>query len=397
MSPSDYGMVANYLVLLAVLSAFIGLNANSAVAINFFKLDRDNFRKYTANALGILLISTFVLSLLLCVFSGVLLKYLKIPRIWSCIAPFLVSCQFITSINLILWQSEQRPKPYSAYQVLQTMVNVTLILLFVVGLKMTWRGQLLALLVSTVTFALVSFVVIVRRGYLKFEFHDGHIKDALFFGVPLIPHQLSGWLRTGVDRIFLTNIIGIASTGLYSVGYQFGMIIGVLGSAFNRAWSPFLFNKLKSADLGQKTRLVEFIYLCFIAVTVFTLLFSVVAPWVMSFFLGDRFRDSSKFVVWIAFGYAFDVMYYMVANQIFYAKASHLIALATFTSSVVHIILSYSLIRLNGAIGCAQATTISFFIFFILTWTLSARVYPMPWLIFNGRKTVEPQEGSRSE
>ena len=39
MSPSDYGMVANYLVLLAVLSAFIGLNANSAVAINFFKLE----------------------------------------------------------------------------------------------------------------------------------------------------------------------------------------------------------------------------------------------------------------------------------------------------------------------------------------------------------------------
>ena len=41
--------------------------------------------------------------------------------------------------------------------------------------------------------------------------------------------------------------------------------------------------------------------------------------------------------------------------------------------------LSYFFIKENGSIGAAQATTISFFITFILVWLLSSKLYPMPW------------------
>lgn len=393
LSPEDYGRVANYFVLSGILSIFVGLSTHGAVSVNFFKLERDNLRKYIANIIIILVISTIIVTLLLCTLSGVLSKYLHIPRGWILIVPFVSFSQFLTLLNMTLWQSEQRPMPFGIYQILQTLAYTILVLFFVVALKMRWQGQLLANLISIVLFAFFSLFIIIKRGYFKFEFHLEYVKDALFFGVPLIPHQLANWIKNGVDRIFLTTMVGVAATGIYSVGYQFGMIIGLLGNAFNKAWAPFLFEKMKSIDQHQKVRLVKFSYLCFIAIIAATMIFSLVAPWFMGFFLGDRFTNASKFVVWIAFGYAFDTMYYVVTNQIFFVKATHLLAIVTFVSSLIHIILSYTLIKLNGSIGSAQAITISFFITFLSVWILSAKVYPMPWLSFLRSQAPQAQKG----
>lgn len=72
---------------------------------------------------------------------------------------------------------------------------------------------------------------------------------------------------------------------------------------------------------------------------------------------------------------------FMVVNYIFYVKKTYILAWITFLSAAINIVLNYFLIRANGAIGAAQATAITFFVSFILTWILSAKVYNMPWLL----------------
>jgi Na+-driven multidrug efflux pump len=42
-------------------------------------------------------------------------------------------------------------------------------------------------------------------------------------------------------------------------------------------------------------------------------------------------------------------------------------------------VLNYFFINAFGAIGAAQATSVVFFIKFILVWVLSAKVHKMPW------------------
>ncbi|GAI91605.1 unnamed protein product, partial [marine sediment metagenome] len=64
----------------------------------------------------------------------------------------------------------------------------------------------------------------------------------------------------------------------------------------------------------------------------------------------------------------------------------YILAWITLMSAVINIGLNYFLIKANGAIGAAQATTITFFISFILTWILSAKVYQMPWAIWRHRE-----------
>jgi O-antigen/teichoic acid export membrane protein len=383
MSPDDYGIVANFTVFLGILSIFIGLSTYGAVGVNFFKLEKKMLRTYISNVLMILIATTLITLFFLWFFSGLFIKFFIIPKILILIMPLMAFCQFLILINLVLWQSEQRPKPFCIFQISQNLIYAIFTIILVMIMKMRWQGQLISLLISTVMFASFSLLFIMRRGYLRFKFNPEYVKDVLFFGIPLVPHQLASWIRVGIDRILITSMIGLSATGLYSVGYQFGMIIGIIGAAFNRAWTPFLFNKLNSINQHGKVKLVKICYICFVAILMFSLALIFIVPQFMRFFLGVNFNGASRFVAWITLGYAFEAMYFLVANQIFYVKATHLLALATFISSIIHFLLSYSLIRLNGAIGSAQATSISFFISFLMVWFISNRVYPLPWFSFS--------------
>jgi O-antigen/teichoic acid export membrane protein len=304
------------------------------------------------------------------------------------IGVLLAFCQFITIINLILWQVEGRSTSYVAYQIAQTALSFILTLILVVQFRLGWFGQLAGITLATMLFAIMSFGFIWKRGYLRFEFSRPYIKDALDFSVPLIPHSLSTWFHTGVDRFLLASMVGMAATGLYAVGYQVGFVIGVLAASVNRAWMPFLFNKLNGIDHAGKIKLVKAIYVYCAGILALSIGLGVSSPWLVGLFLGKDYSSASRLVIWIAVGYAFDGMYYMVVNQIFFMKRTKFLAAITFIGGVLHVVLSYILIRSNGVVGAGWSTAISFLVSLIMVWFLSAKVYPLPWLFWRQQQAV---------
>lgn len=385
LSPSDYGIVATYGAFIAILAVFIHLSLVGAVNVNFFKFSKEHLKIYIANVLLIIFVSSLVFFCLIYLFQDQLSLKLEIPRVWLFVGLLVTIAQFLTILNLGLWQVEQQPKPFGIYQITLMLTNTSMVLILVIGFGMGWKGQLIGQSVATVLFSLLSFGFIYRRGFLQFTFDKSYIKDALKFGIPLIPHALSGWFRMGVDRIFLTTFIGSSATGIYSVGYQFGFIIGIVAVAFNQAYSPYLYKKLNNITLKEKLKLVKFTYAYFIGILLFAGSISLIMPWVITHFLNERYLASKEIIPWVAFGYAFQGMYFMVVNYIFYEKKTYMLAFATFISAAIHVILSYTFIHMYGMIGVAYATPLSFLIMFVLVWILSAKIYPMPWTlnIFN--------------
>ena len=379
LTPSDYGIVATYGAFIAILAIFIHLSMAGAVQVNYFKIPIENIKVYITSVLMILSATTFLALLLMTIFHSTLAYKLDIPDLWLFIGIAMVVAQLLTLINLVLWQVEQRAKPYGVYQILQMLTNASIGLTLVVGFGLNWEGQLIAQAISTILFGFLSLAFVYRRGYLSFTFDIDYIKDALKFGVPLIPHALSGWFKTGIDRIFITTLVSTSATGLYSIGYQFGMIIGILAVAFNQAYSPYLYKQLEHIDLQGKKNMVKFTYFYFFIILVLASLLSLLAPWIVTYFLDVRYKESLAYIPLIAFSFAFSGMYFMVVNYIFYMKRTFYLAMVTFSVSLIHVGLSYLLIHKNGAIGAAQATLLSSFLGFIAVWILSAKVYRMPW------------------
>jgi len=384
LSPSDYGLVSTFTAYVAVLSVFTGVKTNAAVGVFFFKVDRKALKDHITSAMLILLLTSSAAFVVTYALTGLLARYVTIPPLWLNIALLIAAGQFITNLNLVLWQAQGKSVSFAAYQVGQTIVYSTLSILFLVAYGMKWEGQLLAVAISTISFAVFSAGLMYKRYHLKPGINRGSIKELLEFGVPLVPHDLAGWVKTGADRILITMLVGASATGVYSVGYQIGMIIGIVATAFNRAFSPYLFNKLNDISMVEKKQLVKYTYLYFMLIIIFALMLGAFSPVIFTFFLGKRFQGSIYMVIWVALGYAFDGMYYMVVNYIFYQGRTRLLSTITVTTSVLHVILTYTFVTQFREIGAAYATTISFAATFLLTWVLSARVYSMPWL---GTKT----------
>ena len=382
LTPSDYGIISIFTVLVSILSIFVGLNIHGAINVNFFKMNKEKLKVFIGNCMIILNISaTIVFILLYFTYSYISLK-LNIDSVWIFVAAILAFANFLTTINLLLWMAEENPKLYGIYQISQTFVVASLSIFLVVGMNMGVTGQLLATSIGSLLFSFLSFVFIIKRGYLLFSFKKDYIKEALAFGIPLIPHSLSGWIKTGADRIVLMGLVGASATGIYSTGYQIGMIMSVLVSAFHKAWTPYLYKLLSNSPTKEiKEKVVKITYAYFVIIFMLAILFSYLANILIPYFLGAKFIGASEYIIYFMIAFAFQGMYFMVVNYIFYEKKTYILAYITFGTAIIHIGLLYWLIAKNGSIGAAQATMISFAITFFAIWFYASKVYNMPWNI----------------
>ncbi len=378
LTPTDYGIVSMFGVLTGFLAPFIGLNMYGAINRKYFDENR-NYSHYISTAFYLLLGSTSLIFLLMILFSDFISGITAFPKEWLLLVVIAGLGNSVIQITLTLWQVRKRAINYGIFQISQTALNLVLTLIFVISLGYGWEGRVGAQILAAAAFSVLGLFIVIRREKLSVTFKKEYAKDILKFGVPLVPHAIGMFLITMTDRIFITNMVGISETGIYTVGYQIGMIIGVLQDSFNQAWMPYLYEKLNLKNIRVNRNIVKITYGYFVAILLIVILMSAVAPFMVSIFIGDAFEGSVTYIFWIALGFAFNGMYKMVGGVIFYKKKTQLLSIVTFLTAVLNILFNYILIKLNGAVGAAQATALAFFVSFVLTWILANRVYPMPW------------------
>lgn len=314
--------------------------------------------------------------------SQILLR--EIPKRWLSYVVLFAIFESWSRLLLSLWRVQEKALKFGLFNILKALFNVALTLFLVVHLEIGWQGRVLSIITVGLVFGAFSLWHLwhdhISNNYFHIKYIQiDHLKNALSFGLPLIPHALSGWVINYIDRFFIASMVGMSEVGIYSVAYQIGNIIGILALSFNQAWSPFLFKELKKDSYPVKVKIVKFTYAYFFIISLLafslSLVFSVAAPFV----IGQDFHDATQYVTWVALGYAANGMYFMVVNYIFYAEKNYFLPFITVFSALVNIALNYILIDYNGAVGAAQATTITYAITFLLSWYVAKRVYKMPW------------------
>jgi O-antigen/teichoic acid export membrane protein len=381
LTPLEYGIVAMFQVLVGIVGIFSGLATHGAISRQYYERETINISKYITNCFYIWIVSSLFIGLVFYLFSEWISHFTDFPAEWLWAVLVVSAGQFIVSVVLILWQVQIKPIPYGTFQILLTLINVGLSLWFIVGFGMGWQGRVDGQVLAYLIFASLGLFILWKNGWLnKWTYESDYVKHALGFSLPLLPHSLGMWAIVMTDRILITNMVGVADTGVYVVGTQIGMIIGLLQHSFNQAWVPWLFSQLKKEDETIKLKIVKITYLYDILIFIAAILLVWISPWLLDFFVGNDFSGANDYVLWIALGYAFNGMYKMVTNYIFYAQKTAYLAAMTFLTAIVNIGLSYLLIRINGTVGAAQGTMLAFLLSFILTWIIANKTYKMPWL-----------------
>lgn len=240
-------------------------------------------------------------------------------------------------------------------------------------------GMLVGQLVGGIVAVLVTAVLVVRIGGMRFD--RSLIGPALRFGAPLTPHALSAWGLRMADRWLIGLLIGLpavqalAELGAYALGYQLGYVITVIVTSFNAAWSPWFYrigDRPEAAVVfSRMTTLVMG------GVMVMGVGTSALAPQIVAIIARPEYASAADVLPVVAMASVLYGLYTMLSVAVFYAKATARLATITVTAALLNIGVNVVLIPPLGILGAAWATFVAYAFFAAVTWWYARRVYPV--------------------
>ena len=380
LTPADYGLVAMYSLVITAFGALTGLSAHGAVGMRYFDRAEIDYPRYVGNALIILLTTSTVLFLMISAAGGFIEEITKLPRAWLLAAVVVSALQFVLLIRLAIFQSAKQALFFATFRLSQAIVDAGLSLALVVGLSLAWQGRLAGQSAGIGLLGLVSLVSLAMGGWINTRLHKGDMSSLLRFGIPLVPHVIGGMLLTSMDRVLITNIVGVEDTGIYTVAVQIGLGIYLIADACNRAVSPWLIETLKLNDPARDVQVVRYTILYFALLAIGAAAVGIGAIWILPLIVGPAFVSAAKLIWIIAIAQAFAGMYLIVANTIFYREKTAFLSIITISCGVFGVGLSYVLLHLYGVVGAAIAQAAAQMAMFSAAFIFAHRLRPLPWL-----------------
>jgi O-antigen/teichoic acid export membrane protein len=385
LTPSEYGAIAMFVMMVTIFSAFTGLSVHGAVGVRYFQLSKDQFADYVSTCVGILIVSTTLTFLVLILFQNLIIEISGLGLDWLIAAVFVAGAQFLINIRLSIWQVSGLAYRYGALQISRSLLDAFLTLLLLLGLGMAWQGRLLGIVTSIISVAIIGIFWLYKDGYLrKPSVWRDHINDAIKFGLPLIPHTIGTMLIIIVDRLIINRLIGSEAVGIYMVALQIGVVISLLTESFNKAYAPWLFENLNKKSQIINIKIIKGTYLYFVIILMVGCLYGLLIPKLMPYLIGPEFINSGNLVIYIATGFSFGGCYYMVTNYIFYENKNASLAVITLFAGLLNIPITYLMTQSFGIAGAAFAFMFINALVFLGAWFAASRAHSMPWFFIKG-------------
>lgn len=184
------------------------------------------------------------------------------------------------------------------------------------------------------------------------------LKPLLAIGVPLLPNFLIYWIFNSSDKLMITNIMGTAATGIYSVGAKFGHASQLIYTAFAGGWQFFAFSTMKEKDqVGTNSKIFEYLGVVSFACTVF--IFALAEPIYKLLFTGDYV---SGYIIspYLFLAPLLQMLFQVACNQFVVIKKTWPSLFILPAGAVINIFLNLYLIPKIGIEGAAIATLIGY-------------------------------------
>lgn len=388
LTPSDYGVVTNFSVYMSIMAVFCYSCTIGAVPVMFVKLDRESMKKYVSSVVLLNTIAQLICGVVSIVINGFVYKALNISPAFQCLAFIGVWFAGITFINMVLWRCEEKPLSFGIYQISQSALNAVSTVIFVIVLLLGWKGRIYSMMLATISFGILSIFVLIRRGYLSLSIDKRYMKQVMFFALPLVPHALSFWFKGGVDKILLTNMVGLSSNGLYSVALTWGSVVAMFLTAFNNSYAPYLyqhlakFDKDKEGTIHEQRKMVKLIWGIIALTGVFIAVMYFVSHLLIKVMYAPIYHSSVVYLPWVMLAQFFQGVYLMFVCFAHYTFNTKGLGIITFTCSLVQVGVTYLMIYYMGPIGAAVSSALTGFAICVLVARFGMKKYSLPWTYF---------------
>lgn len=378
LTPTDYGIVSVVNSITAFLVIVLSLSINGAAGRYYFDYRKDENQLKTF--WGTLLVFLMSYSTLVSVVVFLLRKWLLEPIAPTIpFFPFMAYGLLAVTFNpvFLFFQScliaQQEGGTLAINGFLNFLLNLLLTLYFVVSRKMGAEGVLLAQTITNGLFCFNSILFLLPK--TKLGLNLNYLLQGLKYSLPLVPHSLFGWTSSTIDRLFISKMRSIIEVGLYSVGFQFGQIIGIITDAINRAYAPWFLEKIVG-EIDSRSKIIEVTAILVSFYSILATGLSLFGPEILGLMTRGDFKTVWRILPILSFAYVFGGVYYVVCNSLF-IKKTYIVPIVTFSSALITILCNIVLIPRIGIIGAALANFLSQFLTSIITIIASMRAEPI--------------------
>ena len=377
----QYGVVTEFMAYIAILQVVLVLGLETG-CFRFANKEGEDPRRVYSGAL--LAVTGLNLAFLACMvaFSAPISAALGYEGYRSLII-YVASILFCDSITAILFAKLRQEHKAVKFAVLKTIKILTetganIVLFFVWPAKPDFTYPILAIFISCVL-CLVLFIPDIMR--LKLVWDSGVVKRMLVYSLPLMVAALPGVANDFLDRLLFrffdtSSEAWRASLGIYQAAVKLAVIMNLFIQMFRYAAEPFFFQRAK--DKGSK-ELYAVVMEYFTAFCGLVFLGVIGYIDIISYLLGKDFRVGIGVVPvmllsYMLLGMLFNVsMWYKLSGK---TKMAIWITLAgLIVTTIVNIVFMPRFSYWASAFGHLA----SYLIMFILSASLGAKYYPIPY------------------
>ncbi len=347
----DYGFLSLFYTIVQLVSYFVALSTQGYISIAFFQKTRENFIADFTRILIISIVVIGLLSLAICWEGKALIHFVRldIQSLWVAlgIAYGTIICQMLLDYERLTEKIFQYGLISATFSLLQAFLALYLI----VEKGYSWEGRIYSHLFVSAIFVIIAFITFFRKGLLTLRiFNKKEFKNLILWGLPLIPHLATMWIRQGCDRYIIVHYHTLSDVGVFSFALNLSNIIITLGAAYNSSNVVTIYQWLsglhKNRSEIRKIRNKGILIYGLIAIGTFVCGSTIVYKYM------PQFYHSISYFLLLSF-YAFlQCCYFLYCNYLFYFKQNNQIMKITFTTSILHFICSLLLTPYSLYLTC---------------------------------------------
>lgn len=248
---------------------------------------------------------------------------------------------------------------YSVSSFLSASLSVIFNVLFIAILRLGALGMFYGLILGKI-FTNVYLVVAIRiwKYYRIRTFDKVFLKEVAGYSLPLVPNQIAWWVVGASDRIVVTNVLGVAQNGIYSIANKFPSMYITFYNVFNLAWTESCAVHINDKDRDQ--------YLSSVITTMFSVFAAVctgimaIMPFVFPVLINEKY-DEAYVQIPILLAAVFCQSVVGLVSVVYTAKKmSSILAKTSFWIAAINLITNLILIRLIGLYAASVSTLLAY-------------------------------------
>ncbi|HEC35428.1 MAG TPA: hypothetical protein ENI39_02715 [Anaerolineae bacterium] len=377
--PDAYGILSITSAVGRILLGILSLGLPSA-AIRFYFDTSDEQQKRTI--IGTVWLTSLLAASGLTVFLLVLgpsFSHLVFPDIpffpYLALALFIACFQSLGQLPSAFFRAQENAKRFVAFSVGTLLLTTMLSILLVAVFRLGATGALVARLIAYATGTIGATILLLR--YATLHFQPPLARAAVLFGMPLVPTTLFGWILRLSDRVIMQLYVDLADIGIYTLGYQLGEAISMLGVAINSAWSPFYYRTFQEHGEEAPVILAPIITYWMMITIALGLAVATLSPEIVRLVAQPGYRDAYLVVPWVATSSVIQVFNWITRQGLMYAKKTYWDPLIYLSGGGVNLGLNLLLLPRMGYIAAAWTTLIGFALMGGVMFVISQRMHPM--------------------